>query len=78
MLQYMQLGMYCHHLSFLTAYLLNQSLLPGEVPGTVYGVSKKGWIGGNLFNTWLSCHFLTHAPPVHPLLLLMEDHSLHC
>ena len=49
----------------------------GEVPGTIYGLSKKGWIDGELFDLWFTRHFLTHAPPVRPILLLMNGHSSH-
>ena len=49
----------------------------GEVPGTVYGLSKKQWIEGELFDLWFSHHFLAHAPPMRPLLLHMDGHSSH-
>ena len=55
----------------------NPKLTIGEVPGTVYGLSKKGWIDGELFDLWFSHHFLAHAPPMRPLLLLMDGHSCH-
>lgn len=50
---------------------LRPELIEEEVPGTVYGLSKKSWIDGALFESWFSRHFLAHAPPVRPLLLLM-------
>ena len=56
---------------------LKQDFTVGEVPGTMYGLSKKGWIDGELFEMWFLHHFLTHAPPVRPLLLLMDGHSSH-
>ena len=56
---------------------LKQEFTGGEVPGTVYGLSKKGWIDGELFEMWFSCHFLAHAPPIRPILLLMDGHSSH-
>lgn len=34
----------------------------GEIPGTLYGTSKKGWIDAELFEQWFS-HLLDHAPP---------------
>jgi len=55
---------------------LNPKLTIREVPGTVYGLSKKGWIDGELFDLWFS-HFLAHAPPMRPLLLLMDGHLSH-
>ena len=49
----------------------------GEVPGTVYGLSKSGWIDAELFELWFSKHFLAFAPPTRPLLLLLDGHSSH-
>ena len=51
-----------------------QEFTGGEVPSTVYGLSKKGWIDGELLEMWFSRHFLAHAPPI---LLLMDGHSSH-
>ena len=56
---------------------LKPDLTNGEVPGTVYGLSSKGWIDGELFSLWFSEHFLAHAPPLRPLLLLMDGRSSH-
>ena len=36
---------------------LKQDFTVGEVPGTVYGLSKKGWIDGELFEMWFVRHF---------------------
>ena len=47
------------------------------MPGTVYGLSRKGWIDGDLFDLWFSRHFLAHAPPMWPLFLLMDGHASH-
>ena len=55
---------------------LKPELTVGEVPGTVYGLSKKGWIDGDLFELRFTCHFLSHAPPVRPLLLLVDIHHI--
>ena len=49
----------------------------GEVPNTYYGLSNKGWIDTALFQDWFSQHFLCYAPPIRPLLLLMDGHSSH-
>ena len=49
----------------------------GEVPGTIYGLSDKGWIDRELFGIWFTNHFLRYAPPAHPILLLMDGHSSH-
>ena len=56
---------------------LKPELTVGEVPGTIYGLSRKGWIDGDLFDMWFMRHFLMHAPPVRPLLVLMDGHSSH-
>lgn len=56
---------------------LTPELTEGEVPGTIYGLSKKGWIDGELFELWFCRHFLAYVPPVRPLLLLMDGHSSH-
>ena len=56
---------------------LPPELAVGEVPGTIYGLSLKGWIDQELFDLWFVRHFLHYAPPVRPLLLLMDGHSSH-
>ena len=38
---------------------LNPELTTGEVPGTKYGLSAKGWINRELFMHWFYQHFLT-------------------
>ena len=52
-------------------------LCEGEVPGTVYGLSDRGWINQELFDIWFSNHFLCYAPSARPLLLLLDGHSSH-
>ena len=54
---------------------LKPGMTKGEVPGSIYGLSAKGWIDAELFDLWF--HFLLHAPPVCPLLLLVDGHSSH-
>ena len=49
----------------------------GKVPGTIFGLSKNGWMDSELFQLWFTRHFLVHAPPTRPLLLLMDGHSTH-
>ncbi len=56
---------------------LPPELATDEVPGTIYGLSSKGWIDQELFHLWFSKHFLLYAPPVRPLLLLLDGHSSH-
>ena len=41
---------------------LNHEWTIGEVPGTIYGMSDKGWTDQELFMFWLK-HFLNHAVP---------------
>lgn len=56
---------------------LPPELASGEVPGTIYGLSSEDWIDQELFHLWFTDHFLRYAPPVRPLLLLMDGHSSH-
>jgi len=49
----------------------------GEIPGTLYAMSKSGWIDSELFEDWFSKHFVSHAPSSRPLLLLLDGHSSH-
>ena len=49
----------------------------GEVPGTIYGLSKSSWKDSELFYLWFRNHFLVYAPPTRPLLLLLDGHSSH-
>ena len=49
----------------------------GEVPGTLNGLSPKGWMDMDLFEKWFNGHFLRYAPSVRPLLLLLDGHSSH-
>ena len=55
---------------------LNYEWTIGEVPGTTYGMSEKGWTDQQLFLYWLK-HFLHYANPQRPLLLLLDGHSSH-
>ena len=62
--------------------ILDRKTLPpyftvGEVPGTLYGLSPRGWIDQELFDIWFSNIFLRYAPTVRPLLLLLDGHSSH-
>ena len=56
---------------------LNNAWTGGELPGTTYGCSDSGWITTDLFESWLSNHFLHHAVSARPLLLLLDGHSTH-
>ena len=57
--------------------VLNPKLAAGEVPGTFYGLSDSGWMDSELFEGWFKNHFIPHAPPVRPLLLMLDRHSSH-
>ena len=46
----------------------------GEIPGTLYAFSPKD---AELFENWFFHHFLMYAPPIRPLLLLLDGHSSH-
>ena len=56
---------------------LNMQWRKGEVVGTAYGLSQKGWVDSELFRGWLSEHFLVHAVGARPFLLLLDGHSSH-
>lgn len=56
---------------------LTPKLAEGEVPGTIYGLSPKGWMDQELFDLWFTRHFLRFIPPVRPVLLIMDGHSSH-
>ena len=56
---------------------LNHDWTKGEVPGTTYGTSQKGWVDTQLLKGWLTDHFLHFAMSARPLLLLLDGHSSH-
>jgi hypothetical protein len=56
---------------------LKPEFTKGEVPGTIYGTSKKGWTDSDLFNLWFNNHFIAYAPPIRPLILLLDGHASH-
>lgn len=53
------------------------ALAHGEVPGTIYGMSPKGWMDQDLFHLWFTHHFLRYASGERPLLLISYGHSSH-
>ena len=55
---------------------VSAEMVQGEIPGTAYGFSSKGWMDQDLFGYWLNC-FLKYAPPIRSLLLLLDGHSSH-
>ena len=56
---------------------LNMDWRKGEIPGTTYGLSDKGWVDTELFKGWLTDHLLKHAVGARPLLVLLDGHSSH-
>jgi len=56
---------------------MNHAWQSGGLPGMRYGCSDSGWITTDLFESWLSDHFLKHAVSERPLLLLLDGHSTH-
>ena len=56
---------------------LQADMTKGELPGTIYGLSSKGWTDQELFKVWFEFHFLHYAPPICPILFLMDGHSSH-
>ena len=56
---------------------LKSAHMVGEIPGTVYASSAKGWIDSEIFLDWFVNHFLLHIPPHRPILLLVDGHSSH-
>ena len=55
-----------------------QNLPLVEVPGTVYGLSKKDGLTMNyVFDVWFNNHFLCYAPTARPILLMLDGHSSH-
>jgi hypothetical protein len=55
----------------------NPKLANGEVPGSLYGMSKNSWINSELFHGWFVDHFLNYVPRTRPLILLLDGHSSH-
>ena len=49
----------------------------GEVGGTTYAFSSKGWMDSVIFDGWFANHFLRWLPMDRPILLLLDGHSSH-
>ena len=56
---------------------LNYELTIGEVPGTLYGLSERGWIDQTLFFRWFNDIFTKYISPARPVLLMLDGHSTH-
>ena len=48
---------------------------PDKVSGSRFAVSDSGWVDQELFNFWLTDHFLPNVPSRRPVLLLLDGHS---
>lgn len=51
--------------------------MEGCVDGAFFGKSDNGWITQELFNGWLTKHFIRHIPADRPVCLLVDGHSSH-
>ena len=49
--------------------------LEGAVAGAYMGRSDNGWMVTQLFYGWLANHFVSHIPPEHPVLKIVDGHS---
>ena len=58
---------------------LAESLVQGEIPGTMYGMNPNGgWIDGELFQEWFTHHFLKYAPATRlSCCMLLDGHTSH-
>ena len=56
---------------------MNKEWSVGEVPGTTYGLSSKGWVNSELFRGWMVDHFIPLAIAGRLLLLMLDGHSSH-
>ena len=47
-------------------------------PANFYlGFMKRGWMETSQFYAWLTNHFIKNIPPIRPVVLLLDGHSLH-
>ena len=70
-------GYYLPPLVILKRKTLPPAILREEVASTRYALSDTGWMDSDTFDDWFESHFLVHAPPARPLLLLLDGHSTH-
>lgn len=56
---------------------MNRERTVGEVPGTIYGLSSKGWINSELFRGWMVDNFIPLTVACRSLLLILDEHSSH-
>ena len=55
----------------------NNDWSEGEVPGTLFAMSDKGWTDQELFAYWMTELFIPSIPSARPVLLLLDGHSSH-
>ena len=51
--------------------------LAGGVEGAYFGKSPSGWMTQELFNGWISNHFIRHISCESPVCLIVDGHSSH-
>ena len=56
---------------------MDRDMFQGLPPSTRVCISPNGWIDSELFETWVTEHFVKHIPPARPVLLLIDGHSTH-
>lgn len=56
---------------------LNPEWTSGEVPGTLFGMSDKGWTDQELFYYWMTKLFIPNISIARPVLLMVDGHSSH-
>ena len=54
---------------------LNDATTKGKVLGSVYWLSRNGWITRKIFCEWFQ-HFLKSIPRVRPIIFLLVGHSV--
>ena len=52
---------------------LQADMTKGELPGTIYGLSSKGWTDQEHFKVWFEFRFLHYAPPICPILIYLQS-----
>ena len=51
--------------------------LANGVEGVYFGKSINGWMTQELFNGWITNHFVQHISPERPVCLIVDGHSSH-
>ena len=66
------IGQAVPHMVIFDAKTFNADWSKGEVAGTFYSLSPKGWIDGEPFKLWLKKHFVKHAVAERPLPIIKQ------